>query len=215
MRRKARETGPLPFKATGRDADREFVELQLSTPVKLVAILGLALALVGGGGMTLLGRNEADAGVVLPRPLVTANKAASSAPEKAAPAKAAKKAPAKPKAAAKPAAVAANGLPMPVATALQTNRVVVVALFTPSSAIDELALAEAQAGAKAAKAGFVAVNVLREGQGRAIARLLGVTDSPTLLVYRAPGTLAFRLDGFADLDTVAQAALDARRGPGA
>jgi DNA gyrase subunit A len=119
----------------------------------------------------------------------------------------------KPAAKSKPAAVAANGLPTPVATALESNRVVVVALFTPSSAIDELALAEAQAGAKAAKAGFVAVNVLREGQGRAIARLLGVTDSPTLLVYRAPGTLAFWLDGFADLDTVAQAALDARRGP--
>jgi hypothetical protein len=179
------------------------VAVQLSTPVKLVAILGLALAIVGGGGMTLLGRSEADAGVVLPRPLVTATK----------PAKATKPAAKKVSAKPKPAAVAANGLPTPVATALETNRVVVVALFTPSSAIDELALAEAQAGAKAAKAGFVAVNVLREGQGRAIARLLGVTDSPTLLVYRAPDTLAFRLDGFADLDTVAQAALDARRGP--
>jgi glucose/arabinose dehydrogenase len=185
------------------------VEVQLSTPVKLVAVLGLALAIVGGGGMTLLGRSsEADAGVVLPRPLVTATKPAKATKP------AAKKMSAKPKPAArpKPAAVAANGLPTPVATALETSRVVVVALFTPSSAIDELALAEAQAGAKAAKAGFVAVNVLREGQGRAIARLLGVTDSPTLLVYRAPGTLAFRLDGFADLDTVAQAALDARRG---
>lgn len=201
----------------------------MSTPIKLVAILGLVLAVVGGGGMTMLGRSDADAGVVLPRPLVTANKAAKSGPEKAAPAKAAKPAAkqaaakpkptakpepaAKPKPVAKAPAVAANGLPTPVATALETNRVVIVALFAPSSAIDELALAEAQAGAKAAKAGFVAVNVLREGQGRAMARLLGVTDSPTLLVYRAPGTLAFRLDGFADLDTVAQAALDARRGP--
>jgi glucose/arabinose dehydrogenase len=188
------------------------VEVQLSTPIKLVAVLGLALAIVGGGGMTLLGRSEADAGVLLPRPLATATKPAKTTKPAAKKAMSAKP---KPAAKRKPAAVAANGLPTPVATALETSRVVVVALFTPSSAIDELALAEAQAGAKAAKAGFVAVNVLREGQGRAIARLLGVTDSPTLLVYRAPGTLAFRLDGFADLDTVAQAALDARRAPAA
>lgn len=208
------------------------MELQLSTPIKLVAILGLVLAVAAGGGLTLLGRsNEADAGVILPRPLVTPKRAAT--PKKATPAKATPdktkakttKPVAEPKAAAKtePAAkaktvpaklpaVAENGLPVPVATALQSARVVVVALFTPGSAIDELALAEAQAGAKAARAGFVAVNVLREGQGRAMARLLGVTDSPTLLVYRAPGTLTFRLDGFADLDTVAQAALDAQRG---
>jgi glucose/arabinose dehydrogenase len=200
------------------------VELQLSTPIKLVAILGLVLAVAAGGGLTVLGRSaEADAGVILPRPLATPKRAA--APKKATPAKTPAKAtkPAaaktKPAAKAKPAraklpAVAENGLPVPVATALQSTRVVVVALFSPGSAIDELALAEAQAGAKAAKAGFVAVNVLREGQGRAMARLLGVTDSPTLLVYRAPGSLTFRLDGFADLDTVAQAALDAARGAG-
>jgi glucose/arabinose dehydrogenase len=208
------------------------VELQLSTPVKLVVVLGIALAVVGGGAMTLLGRGgEAEAGVFVPRPLVTPKRAPS--PAKAAPAKATTKPAAKPKRAAKPetaakpepaaqpkpartpAAVTPTGLPVAVATALESKRVVVVALFSPGSAIDELALAEAQAGAKAAGAGFVAVNVLREGQGRAMARLLGVTDSPTLLVYRAPGTLTFRLDGFADLDTVAQAALDAPRGAGA
>ena len=208
------------------------MELQLSTPIKLVAILGLVLTVAAGGGLTVLARSaEADAGVILPRPLVAPKQAATpkkATPTKAAPAKtktSAAKPVAEPNAApktapvakakpapAKPPAVAENGLPVPVATALQSARVVVVALFTPGSAIDELALAEAQAGAKAAKAGFVAVNVLREGQGRAMARLLGVTDSPTLLVYRAPGTLTFRLDGFADLDTVAQAALDAQRG---
>ncbi len=204
------------------------MELQLSTPVKLVAVLGIALAVVGGGAMTLLGRGgEAGAGVFVPRPLVTPKKTAEATPAKAAkpaakPKRAAQPEPeAKPEPAAKPtpartpAAVAPSGLPVAVATALESKRVVVVALFSPGSAIDELALAEAQAGAKAAGAGFVAVNVLREGQGRAMARLLGVTDSPTLLVYRAPGTLTFRLDGFADLDTVAQAALDAPRGAGA
>ena len=207
------------------------MEVQLSTPVKLVALVGLLLAVVGGGGMMFLapGGDEGPLATPLALPrkadaaVAKANAATSAKQAAAAPAPVAKpkatqaqpKAAAKPQPAAKPAstpaAVPDSGLPQPVATALATNRVVVVALFAPESAIDELALAEAQAGAKAAEAGFVAVNVLREGQGRAIARLLGVTDSPTLLVYRAPGTLAFRLDGFADLDTVAQAALDARR----
>ena len=201
------------------------MELQLSTPVKLVALVGLLLAVVGGGGMMFLAPGGDEGPLATPLALprkadataakanaATSAKQAAVAPTPVAKPKATQ---AQPKAAAKPkpapAAVPDNGLPKPVATALATNRVVVVALFAPESAIDELALAEAQAGAKAAEAGFVAVNVLREGQGRAMARLLGVTDSPTLLVYRAPGTLAFRLDGFADLDTVAQAALDARR----
>jgi hypothetical protein len=205
------------------------VELQISTPVKLVAILGLVLAIAGGGGLTLLGRGgEAEAGVIAPQLLPLPKKAkevvtkanAATGAKAAKPAAKPKRAAAAPKfkpkpAAPKPEVVTDSGLPAPIATALASKGVVVVALFSPGSTIDELALAEAQAGAKAAKVGFVAVNVLREGQGRAMARLLGVTDSPTLLVYRAPGTLTFRLDGFADLDTVAQAALDAPRGAGA
>lgn len=206
------------------------MELQISTPVKLVAILGLVLAIAAGGGLTLLGRGgEAEAGVIMPRPLALPKKAkevvtkanAATGAKAAKPARKPKKAAAAPKSMPEPAAVPKpevvtdSGLPAPIATALASKGVVVVALFSPGSTIDELALAEAQAGAKAAKVGFVAVNVLREGQGRAMARLLGVTDSPTLLVYRAPGTLTFRLDGFADLDTVAQAALDAPRGAGA
>jgi hypothetical protein len=90
--------------------------------------------------------------------------------------------------------------------------VVVVALYSAGSTVDELAVAEARAGARAADAGFVAVNVLRERDGKAFALLHGVAETPRTLVYRAPARLVFELEGFADLDTVAQAVLDALKG---
>jgi hypothetical protein len=37
-------------------------------------------------------------------------------------------------------------------------------------------------------------------------KLLGVLPDPAVLVYRRPGDLVARFDGFADRDTVAQAA---------
>ena len=40
----------------------------------------------------------------------------------------------------------------------------------------------------------------------------GLLPDPGVLVYRAPGTVAFRLDGFQDRDAVAQAATNAKAG---
>ena len=39
---------------------------------------------------------------------------------------------------------------------------------------------------------------------------LGVLPDPALLVFRRPGDLVFRVNGFADRATVAQAAVNAR-----
>jgi hypothetical protein len=112
----------------------------------------------------------------------------------------------------KPApAVDANGLPRVLSTALAGNRVVVVGLHDPDSALDQMALAEAQAGARAAGAGFVAINVLAEAQSRPLLELLGALENPGILVYRRPDVLFARMSGFADSETVAQAAANARR----
>ena len=167
-----------------------------------------------------------------PVPAQKAKPTAKPKPKKAAPAKA-KVTPAKPKAKAKltpakpkPAAVApvrvpdakpkgdpvdANGLPLVLSRVLAKNRVTVVALYDPSAALDEMALAEARAGAGAVKAGFVAINIRNEPQVRPLAQLLGALGTPSVLVYERPNTLFFRLEGFADRDTVAQAAANARR----
>jgi hypothetical protein len=108
-------------------------------------------------------------------------------------------------------AVDAKGLPRVLSIALAGNRVVVVGLHDPDSALDQMALAEARAGARAAGAGFVAINVFVEGQSRPLLELLGALENPGILVYRKPDVLFARMSGFADSETVAQAAANARR----
>ena len=107
-------------------------------------------------------------------------------------------------------AVDANGLPRVLSAALAGNRVVVVGLHDPDSALDQTVLAEARAGARAAGAGFVAINVFAEAQSRPLLELLGALENPGILVYRRPDVLFARMSGFADSETVAQAAANAR-----
>jgi hypothetical protein len=104
-----------------------------------------------------------------------------------------------------------HGLPVVLARALHKHPVTVVALYDPQAAIDEMALAEARAGAASVNAGFLALNIRNEPQVRPLAQLLGVLESPSVLVYERPSTLFVRLDGFSDRQTVAQAAANARR----
>jgi hypothetical protein len=107
--------------------------------------------------------------------------------------------------------VDANGLPLVLGRALAKHRVTIVALYDPAAALDVMALAEARAGAAAVDAGFLALNIRNEPQVRPLAQLLGVLRSPSILVYERPNTLFIRLDGFTDRETIAQAAVNARR----
>ncbi|HEV2712480.1 MAG TPA: hypothetical protein VGU26_05220 [Gaiellaceae bacterium] len=104
-----------------------------------------------------------------------------------------------------------HGLPVVLARALHKHRVTVVALYDPKAAIDGMALAEARAGAASVNAGFLALSIRNEPQVRPLAQLLGVLESPSILVYERPNTLFVRLNGFSDRQTVAQAAANARR----
>jgi hypothetical protein len=101
------------------------------------------------------------------------------------------------------------GLPPALARALTARPVAVVSLVTPDAGLDEMAAKEAAAGASAADASFVKVDVSRERQARPFAVMLGVLEAPTVLVFKRPGELFVQLDGFADLDMVAQAAENA------
>ena len=84
-----------------------------------------------------------------------------------------------------------------------------MSLYDPQAIVDAASLGEAQAGAKLANVGFVALNVLAEAQAQPLAKKLGVLPDPALLVFRRPGDVVFRVNGFADRATVAQAAANA------
>jgi hypothetical protein len=105
--------------------------------------------------------------------------------------------------------VGANGLPLTIDKALRTHTIVVVSLFDPESSTDAISYAEAKAGAADAKVGFVAVSLLDNPVAAALTSSLpsgGLLPAPGVLVYRRPGLLVQRIDGFADRDVVAQAA---------
>lgn len=119
---------------------------------------------------------------------------------------------AKPRTAVKsPAEPVGPGLPKVLTAALADHRVVVVGLYDPAAAVDAMALAEARAGASAAGAGFLPLNVFKESQSRPLLELLGALENPSVLVYRRPDALFARIGGFADRETVAQAAANAGR----
>jgi hypothetical protein len=101
-----------------------------------------------------------------------------------------------------------NQLPAAVRRALAADQVVVVALYDPRAKIDGAALAEARAGAKLAGSSFAPVDVRGRGVDSLNAKY-GVVQDPAVLVLRPPDSLVVRIDGFADRDTVAQAASNA------
>jgi hypothetical protein len=126
---------------------------------------------------------------------------------------------AKPAKPAKPAKFYGNpvyaNLPAPLQWQLAHHKVVVVSIYNPQSDVDSISVAEAHQGAVDAKAGFLLVNVLDNKVAGILTALLpggGLLPDPGVLVYRAPGDIALRLDGFADRDTVAQAATNALNG---
>jgi hypothetical protein len=106
-------------------------------------------------------------------------------------------------------------LPSALQWELAHHKVVVVSLYNPSSDTDAISVAEAHAGAVAAGAGFLLVNVLDNKVAGILTGLRAdgsLLPDPGVLVYRAPGDVAIELDGFNDRDAVAQAAKNAMAG---
>lgn len=93
---------------------------------------------------------------------------------------------------------------------LAHHTVVVVLFYEPRSSYDGIQTREARAGALAAGAGFVAVNVSSNREVAVLAQRYGVKEAPALVFVTRKG-VANRIDGFAGRDTVAQAAENARR----
>ena len=200
--------------------------MSLSPRVRiLAAAIFLAVAALAAGFMLLGGNpSSSQAAVKTIEPLHPVSKAAKKAvkPKAKVPAKPAKKlAPrpvkkaAKPKLAAGPAVI--DGMPAALAHAFASHAVVVVSLYAPRSSVDAMATDEAKHGAALAGAGFVAFSVANERVVSPLTSLLTgaqtaadrVLDGPAVLVFQRPRTLFVRFNGFADRDTVAQAAANA------
>lgn len=198
--------------------------LTVSPPMKIAAICGLVFTVIVFGGLRLLGGKGGDsvaathvihhhkfgAGAAKTTPkAVATHKTATKAHAKASHAK---KAVAKPKPVVDLATVQAAraaGLPEALAQALGRSKIVIVSLYDPYSQVDGTSFAEARAGAGLAGAGFVGLNVLSRRDVGNLTEHLGLLPDPGVLVYVRPATLAARIAGFADKETVGQAARNA------
>jgi hypothetical protein len=103
-------------------------------------------------------------------------------------------------------------LPLPLQWELAHHKVVVVSFYNPNDSVDTISVAEAHAGAVSAGAGFLLVDVLNDKVAGILTALLpngGLLPQPGVLIYRAPGNIAMRLDGFVDRDSISQAATNA------
>lgn len=97
-----------------------------------------------------------------------------------------------------------------LAAELEERPVVVVVVYSPDGAVDSLAIAEARLGAEDAKAGFLALDASKERAIGEIATAYDIRSTPTVLVIRRGPTLANTIAGWADRQTVAQLAENAR-----
>ena len=204
------------------------MDLTISRPIRIFALVAL-IAAIGGMGLLMLKPKSTATPVVVSQdasaaptkiipklPSETASHSSSAKPPvitstKPATLRAAQTPTvtvAKPK--PQPVLVAKDGLPIALAKELRTHQIVVVSIFDPQSRTDSVSYAEARAGASEARVGFVGISLLDSIAAGALTTAQpsgGLLPSPGVLVYRRPDLLVYRIDGFADRDTVAQAAI--------
>ena len=171
--------------------------MTLSTPLKVLGLAALALALAGAGVVTvLLGhvRHTHHA-----TPTVTPTTVHTTAPK-----------PATPAAPPKPVIHLTAGLPAPLHAALLRSREVVAFLYVPTSPDDRALLAQVRNGAHDAHVGFVALNAHDAQVAEAAFSWAGSSAVPATFVVRRPGNSVFSIQGLTDRTAVAQAAASAK-----
>ncbi len=176
--------------------------------VRMVLIVIVLACAAVGAGLIVLGRRQSESDASPGKPILPAaplKRPAATRPAVKTPAVKTPAARARLRAAK---AAIANQLPTSIRRALAANQVVVVALFDPNAKIDDTAMREAEAGAQMTGTTFVSVDVTQDAIESLNTRY-GVIQDPAVLVLRPPGDLVVRIDGFADRDTVAQAAANA------
>jgi len=208
------------------------VDLTVGRPIRIFALVAVVAAVGGLAMLTLKPKHSVTPPAAASKPArpttvrtpaTPARRTHAAAKPVTKPVGAATKASTKPaiRAARKPVAkavpaVGANGLPSTIDAAFRKHAIVVVSVFDPQSSTDAISYSEAKAGAADARVGFVGISLLDSPVAAALTSSLpggGLLPAPGVLVYRRPGTLVQRIDGFADRDVVAQAAASGATAP--
>jgi hypothetical protein len=171
------------------------MSFELSTPVKIAALVGLLLA-SAAAGLFLLYNGHSPAKTVTP-PVTPTHVRTPVHTHSAKP--------------APPAVKLTAGLPAPLVTALTRSKLVVAVVWAKGDPVADLALKQARAGAKMAHAPLVVLNVANDAVAAKTATWMNsdIVD-PAVLVVTRPGTVAVELAGYSDKIAVAQAVVDSR-----
>jgi len=103
--------------------------------------------------------------------------------------------------------------PTPLRNALEHNAIVVVGFYNPDAPVGSATITEAQAGAAAAHVGFLRVNLLDDAVAGPLTALLPagqLLPNPGIVIYKRPGTILYRSDGYLDRAAVVEAVQGSR-----
>lgn len=180
----------------------------ISMRVRIIALGGLLAALLVGAATFMMSGSDSDAAEA-PVTIPARPKPQNTVTEPAARPPATKPQPGVAAPVVETVAAPVDGIPAGVVKALALHEVVVVSVVSPNAPLDKLAAAEAQAGAKRAGAGFVKVEVTNARDLKRLTADLRVRHTPSLLIFTRPDQVFIQVKGFADRETVAQAAANA------
>jgi len=107
------------------------------------------------------------------------------------------------------ASVAIQPAPLLITAQLRRYGKVVVLFYEPGASYDAIQTREARAGALAAHAGFVSVNVSKNREVGQLASQYNVLESPTVLIFTRGYNLKTRIEGFYDRTAIVQAVKNA------
>jgi hypothetical protein len=175
---------------------RSQLRLQVLLPVAILGILGLG---VGAFATTRSGPATSDADAIAARIAAKQQAKEPETPKKQ------KKTNPNPNPGTQP-----GPNTTPLQDALQKHAVVVVLFYAPGDDYDTIQTRETRAGALAAHAGFLALDVTQNARVSAIATQYEVREAPATLVFKRGPKLAFRAEGYMDREAIAQAVANAR-----
>ena len=104
--------------------------------------------------------------------------------------------------------------PTPLRHALERSAFVVVGFYNPRFPISSATITEARAGAAEMGVGFLAVNVLDDKVAGPLTALLPsgeILPNPGFAIYKRPGPIVYRTDGYLAREGVVQAVRGATR----